>query len=60
MSDYHRPAQVENAFFRYTSIIGDGLRVRSPAGRETEAVLACNMFNQMTARGTPVSYGIGR
>ena len=59
-SGYHRQARVENAFLRYKSIIGDGLRARSPAGRETEAVLACNLLNQMTARGKPVSYGIGR
>ena len=28
----HGQARVENAFFRYTSIIGDGLRACSPAG----------------------------
>ena len=59
-SGYHRQARVENTFFRYKSIIGDGLRARSPAGQETEAVLACNILNQMTERGRPVSYGIGR
>ena len=30
-SGYHRQGRVENAFFRYKSIIGDGLRARSPA-----------------------------
>ena len=50
-SGYHRQARVENAFFRYKSIIGDGLRARSPAGQGTEAVLACNILNQMTQRG---------
>jgi IS5 family transposase len=57
---YHRQARVENAFFRYKSIIGDGLRARSPAGQETEAALACNILNQMTQRGRPASYAIGR
>ena len=57
---YHRQARVENAFFRYKSIIGAGLRARSPAGQGTEAVLACNLLNQTTARGKPVSYEIGR
>ncbi len=57
---YHRQARVENAFFRYKSIIGNGLRARSPAGQRTEAVLACNILNQMTELGKPVSYGIGR
>ena len=28
-SGYHGQARVENAFFRYTSIIGDGLRASS-------------------------------
>ena len=59
-SGYHRQARAENAFFRYKSIIGDGLRARSPGGQGTESVLACNLLNQMTARGKPVSYGISR
>jgi hypothetical protein len=33
-SGYHRQARVENAFFRYKSIIGDGLRARSRRGRD--------------------------
>ena len=57
---YHRQAQVENAFFRYKSIIGGGLRARSPGGRVTEAVIACNALNQMTELGRPESYRIGR
>ena len=60
MSGYHGQARVENAFFRYTSIIGDGLRACSPAGRGTEVVLACNILNQMTGLGRPMSYRIGR
>ena len=31
-SGSHRQSRVENTFFRYTSIIGDGLRARSPTG----------------------------
>ena len=34
-SRYHQQARVENAFFRYKSIIGDGLRARTPGGRAT-------------------------
>ena len=56
----HRQAQVENAFFRYKLIIGDGLRARSPGGRVTEAVIACNLLNQMTEIGRPESYRVGR
>ena len=49
----HQQARVENAFFRYTSIVGDCLQRR-------EAVLACNVLNRMTELGRPVSYRIGR
>ena len=58
--DYHQQARVENTFFRYKSIIGGGLRARSPGGRATEAVLACNILNQMTELGRPESYRLGR
>ena len=50
-SRYHQQARVENAFFRYKSIIGDGLRARTPGGRTVEAVVACNVLNAMTASG---------
>ena len=56
---YQRQARAENAFFRYKSIIGDGLRARTPEGRVAEALLACNLLNQVTALGRPESYGIG-
>ena len=59
-SGYHRQGRVENAFFRYKSIIGDGLRARSPAGQGSEAVLGCEILNRMTALGRPTLYRIGR
>ena len=59
-SGYHRQSWVENTFFRYKSIIGDGLRARSPAGQGSEVVLDCEIFNRMIALGRPVSYRIGR
>ena len=59
-SGYHRQDLVENTFFRDTSIIGDGLRVLSPAGQGSEAVLGCAILNRMTALGRPVSSRIGR
>ena len=59
-SGYHRQARVENTFFRYKSIIGDGLRARSPAGQGSEAVLGCEILNRMTDLGRPASYRIGR
>ena len=57
---YHRQARVENAFFRYKAIIGDGLRARSPDGLVTEAVIACNILNRMTRLCRPASYATGR
>ena len=60
VSGYHRQSRVENAFFRYKSIIGDGLRARSPAGQGSEVVLGCEILNRMTALGRPASYRIGR
>ena len=59
-SGYHQQARMENAFFRYKLIIGESLRARSRAGQETEAILACNILNQMTQLGRPASYAIGR
>jgi hypothetical protein len=57
---YHRQARVENAFFRYKTIIGTSLRARSRGGRMIEAVIACNILNQMTGLGRPASYATGR
>ena len=59
-SGSHQHARVENAFFRYTSIVGDGLRARRSSGQRREAVLACHVLNRMTELGRPVSYRIGR
>ena len=58
-SGYHRQARVENAFFRYKSIIGGRLRGRSPAGQASEAVLGCQILNRMTGLGRPMSHRIG-
>ncbi len=53
-------ARVEHAFFRDKSICGGALRARSPAGQVAEALVACNVLNQMTDLGRPDSYAIGR
>jgi len=59
-SGYHRQARVENAFFRYKSIISNGLRARSPGGRDVEASLGCSVLNRMTALGRPESCAISQ
>ena len=58
-SVYHRQARVENAFFRYKSIIGGQLRARHPKAQKAEALIACNILNGMTALGRPASCAIG-
>ncbi len=58
-SGYHQQARVDNAFFRYKSIIGDRLRGRHPKVQEAEALLACNILNRMTDLGRSASYAIG-
>ena len=55
---YHQQARVENAFFRYKSILGDRLRARHPDARQTEAVIACNVLNAMTDLGRPESRAV--
>ncbi len=57
---YHRQGTVENAFFRYKSIIGDRLCARHPKARETEALIACSILNRMFELGRPASVAIGR
>ena len=59
-SGYHHQAQVENAFFRYKTIIGDRLRTRDRGAQQTEAILACSILNRMTELGKPESVAIGR
>ena len=60
VSGCHRQSRVEHTFFRDTSIIGAGLRARSPARQGSEVVLGCEILNRMTELGRPVSYRIGR
>ena len=55
---YHRQARVENAFFRYKSILGDRLRARHLDAQQTEAVIACNVLNAMTDFGRPESRAV--
>jgi hypothetical protein len=55
----HQQARVENAFFRYKTIIGNRLRARSEAGRKVEVRIACDILNRMTGLGRPESVAIG-
>lgn len=57
-SGYHRQGTVENAFFRYKSIIGDRLRARHPNAQEAEALIACNILNGVFEIGRPASVAV--
>ncbi|MFT5051443.1 MAG: hypothetical protein ACI8QZ_002860, partial [Chlamydiales bacterium] len=57
-SGYHRQGTVENAFFRFKSILGGRLRARHPEAQEAEAVAACNILNRMLELGRPTSVPI--
>jgi len=59
-SGYHQQGIVENAFFRYKSVIGDRLRARCPGAQKAEALLACNILKLMFELGRPTSVAIGR
>ena len=56
---YHRQGTVENAFFRYKSIIGGRLRARASDVQAVETLLACNILNRMFEMGRSQSYAIG-
>ena len=55
---YHRQARVENAVFRYKTIIGRRLRSRRGDTRRTESRIAVNLLNRMMNLGRPDSIKI--
>ncbi len=57
-SGYYRQARVENAFFRYKTIIGSRLRARDGRAQAVEALLACNVLNRMTEIAPPDSFPV--
>ena len=59
-SGYHRQGVVENAFFRYKSILGDKLHARGLAAQRVEAVIGCKILNRLLALGRPRSVAIVR
>ena len=46
VSGSHRQGRMENTCFRDTSIIGEGLRARSPARQGSAVVLGCEILNR--------------
>jgi len=50
---YGRRLVVENAMFRYKTIIGRHMRARSHLAQKTEAALGCKILNRMSKFGLP-------
>ena len=57
-SGYHRQGVVENAFFRYKSMLGDKLRARGLAAQRVEAAIGCKILNRLLVLGRPCSVAI--
>jgi len=54
-SGAHQQARAENGMYRYKRIIGDRLRAQHREAQKTEALIAVNIINRMTALGMPES-----
>jgi hypothetical protein len=52
-SGYSRRSQVENAVFRYKTILGQRMRSQSLGRQRAEVSLACKILNTMTRLGMP-------
>ena len=57
-SGYSERAMVENAIYRYKTMIGRGLRSRTLAAQRVEVQLACGVLNTMTRLGMPDSWRV--
>ena len=57
-SGYSKRAMVENAVYRYKTIIGRGMKSRTLVGQRVEAQLGCRILNTMTRLGMPDSYRV--
>jgi hypothetical protein len=54
----HERSLVENAVYRYKTIIGRSMRSRSLEGQRVEVELASKILNAMTSLGMPDSYRV--
>ena len=52
---YHQQSRVENAIYRYKTIIGGALKSRNTAGQATEVTFAVNILNRLLELGAPRS-----
>ncbi|MFT5288783.1 MAG: IS5 family transposase [Planctomycetota bacterium] len=59
-SGYHRQGTVENAFFRFKSMLGDRLHARGLAAQKAEVAIGCKILNRLLVLGRPRSKAIVR
>ena len=57
-SGYSKRSLVENAVFRYKTLMGRSMRSRTLESQRVEAQLACGILNTMTGLGMPDSYRV--
>ena len=50
-SGYYQQSKVENTFYRYKTILGKKLRVRTEESREVETILGCKILNRFLELG---------
>jgi hypothetical protein len=51
---------VENAFFRYKSMLGDRLHARDLAAQKAEVAIGCKILNRLLVLGRLCSVAIAR
>ena len=50
-SGYYQQSKVQNAFYRYKTIMGKTLRARTEESREMEPILGCKILNRFPELG---------
>lgn len=58
ISGYSKRSMVENAIYRYKTIIGSSMRSRTLSGQRVEVQLGCKILNTMNRLGMPESYKV--
>ena len=58
-SGFNKRSMIENAIYRYKTIIGRYMSSRAPVGQQVEVQLACRVLKTMTSLGMPDSYRVG-
>jgi len=59
-SAYHQQGTVENAFFRYKSMLGDKLHARGLTAQKTEVAIGCKVLNRLLGLSRPRSVALAR